>query len=78
MVVNTLLLALGANQAGAWGPPDQTLVRARHELACAGVRSSLHPIFTTLCRWGLAGNRPTAMPCSCPPHPWALRHCCGS
>jgi len=38
MVVNTLLLALGANQAGAWGPPDQTLVRARHELACAGVR----------------------------------------
>jgi len=38
MVVNTLLLALGANQAGAWGPPDQTLARARHELACAGVR----------------------------------------
>jgi 2-amino-4-hydroxy-6-hydroxymethyldihydropteridine diphosphokinase len=38
MVVDTLLLALGANQAGAWGPPDQTLVRARQELACAGVR----------------------------------------
>lgn len=38
MVVKTLLLALGANQAGAWGPPDQTLARARRELACAGVR----------------------------------------
>src|SRR5215470_8574697 len=38
MVVDTLLLALGANQAGAWGPPDKTLARARHELACAGVR----------------------------------------
>lgn len=38
MVVHTLLLALGANQAGAWGPPDQTLARAQHELACAGVR----------------------------------------
>ena len=38
MVVNTLLLALGANQAGTWGRPDQTLARARHELACAGVR----------------------------------------
>jgi 2-amino-4-hydroxy-6-hydroxymethyldihydropteridine diphosphokinase len=38
MVVHTLLLALGANQAGAWGPPDQTLARARHELARAGVR----------------------------------------
>jgi len=39
MVVHTLLLALGANQAGAWGPPEQTLARARHELAGAGVRT---------------------------------------
>src|SRR5262252_1299519 len=38
MVVHTLFLALGANQAGAWGPPDQTLARAWQELACAGVR----------------------------------------
>ena len=38
MVVDTLLLALGANQAGGWGPPDKTLARARLELAGAGVR----------------------------------------
>jgi 2-amino-4-hydroxy-6-hydroxymethyldihydropteridine diphosphokinase len=38
MVVHTLLLGLGANQAGTWGAPDQTLARARQELACAGVR----------------------------------------
>jgi 2-amino-4-hydroxy-6-hydroxymethyldihydropteridine diphosphokinase len=38
MVVDTLLLALGANQAGAWGPPNETLARARRELSCAGVR----------------------------------------
>ena len=38
MVVQTLLLALGANRAGAWGPPAKTLERARRELSGAGLR----------------------------------------
>jgi 2-amino-4-hydroxy-6-hydroxymethyldihydropteridine diphosphokinase len=49
MVVDTLLLAFGANQAGAWGPPDKTLARARRELACAGVRIlAASPLYDTL------------------------------
>jgi 2-amino-4-hydroxy-6-hydroxymethyldihydropteridine diphosphokinase len=36
--VNTLLLALGANMPGPWGSPRDTLVRAQHELAQAGLR----------------------------------------
>ena len=49
MGVHTLLLALGANRAGAWGAPDKTLDRARRELSCAGVRilASSH-IYDTL------------------------------
>ena len=38
MGVNTLLLALGANLAGPWGSPSETLRRARRELSCAGLR----------------------------------------
>src|SRR5262249_1565359 len=38
MVVQILLLALGANRAGAWGSPEETLVRARRELVGAGLR----------------------------------------
>jgi 2-amino-4-hydroxy-6-hydroxymethyldihydropteridine diphosphokinase len=38
MRVNTLLLALGANLAGPWGSPSETLRRARRELSCAGLR----------------------------------------
>jgi 2-amino-4-hydroxy-6-hydroxymethyldihydropteridine diphosphokinase len=38
MAVNTLLLALGANLAGTWGSPGETLRRARRELSCAGLR----------------------------------------
>jgi 2-amino-4-hydroxy-6-hydroxymethyldihydropteridine diphosphokinase len=38
MVVQTLLLALGANRAGAWGSPEETLERARCELVGAGLR----------------------------------------
>jgi 2-amino-4-hydroxy-6-hydroxymethyldihydropteridine diphosphokinase len=37
MVVHRLLLALGANRAGAWGRPEQTFARARAELSRAGV-----------------------------------------
>ena len=49
MGVHTLLLALGANQAGAWGPPGETLERARRELCCAGVRIlASSPIYHTL------------------------------
>ena len=38
MRVNTLLLALGANLAGPWGSPIETLRRAQRELSCAGLR----------------------------------------
>ena len=38
MRVNSLLLALGANLAGPWGSPDETLRRAQRELSCAGLR----------------------------------------
>jgi 2-amino-4-hydroxy-6-hydroxymethyldihydropteridine diphosphokinase len=38
MRVHTLLLALGANLAGPWGPPNETLRRAQRELSCAGLR----------------------------------------
>jgi 2-amino-4-hydroxy-6-hydroxymethyldihydropteridine diphosphokinase len=38
MRVNTLLLALGANLAGPWGSPNETLRRAQRELSCAGLR----------------------------------------
>jgi 2-amino-4-hydroxy-6-hydroxymethyldihydropteridine diphosphokinase len=37
--VSTFLLALGANVAGKWGSPCETLLRARRELACRGVRT---------------------------------------
>ena len=37
MTVNTLLLALGANLAGPWGSPRETLDRARRELSRAGL-----------------------------------------
>jgi 2-amino-4-hydroxy-6-hydroxymethyldihydropteridine diphosphokinase len=37
--VNTFLLALGANVAGVWGSPCETLLRARRELECRGVRT---------------------------------------
>lgn len=49
MAMNTLLLALGGNLAGPWGPPGATLGRARDELAAAGlhiVRSS--GVYSTL------------------------------
>lgn len=36
--MNTLLLALGGNLPGPWGPPLATLGRAREELAAAGLR----------------------------------------
>src|SRR5262245_6703287 len=49
MGVHTLLLALGANQAGAWGPPGEALQRARAELSHAGVRVlASSPIYDTL------------------------------
>src|SRR5262245_54102188 len=38
MRVHTLLLALGANLAGSWGSPGETLRRAQRELSCAGLR----------------------------------------
>jgi 2-amino-4-hydroxy-6-hydroxymethyldihydropteridine diphosphokinase len=38
MRVSTLLLALGANLAGPWGSPSQTLRRTQRELTCAGLR----------------------------------------
>jgi 2-amino-4-hydroxy-6-hydroxymethyldihydropteridine diphosphokinase len=37
--VNTFLLALGANVPGVWGSPGETLLRARRELECRGVRT---------------------------------------
>jgi 2-amino-4-hydroxy-6-hydroxymethyldihydropteridine diphosphokinase len=37
MGVNTVLVALGANLAGPWGCPRETLRRAQRELARAGV-----------------------------------------
>ena len=37
--MNTFLLALGANVAGVWGSPRETLLRARCELECQGVRT---------------------------------------
>jgi 2-amino-4-hydroxy-6-hydroxymethyldihydropteridine diphosphokinase len=37
MRVHTLLLALGANLAGPWGSPNETLRRALRELSCAGL-----------------------------------------
>ena len=37
MGVNTLLLALGANLAGPWGTPVETLRRARRELSRTGL-----------------------------------------
>jgi 2-amino-4-hydroxy-6-hydroxymethyldihydropteridine diphosphokinase len=38
MRVDTLLLALGANLAGPWGAPNETLRRARRKLSCSGLR----------------------------------------
>jgi 2-amino-4-hydroxy-6-hydroxymethyldihydropteridine diphosphokinase len=38
MGMRFLLLGLGANLAGAWGPPRETLRRARQELSRAGMR----------------------------------------
>jgi 2-amino-4-hydroxy-6-hydroxymethyldihydropteridine diphosphokinase len=37
MRVYSLLLALGANLAGPWGSPNETLRRAQRELSCAGL-----------------------------------------
>jgi len=49
MGVHTLLLALGANQAGAWGAPGESLLRAQRELSHAGVRVlASSPIYDTL------------------------------
>jgi len=36
--VSTLLLAFGANLAGSWGPPAETLRQARCELSAAGIK----------------------------------------
>jgi len=47
--VNTFLLALGANLAGVWGSPCETLLRACRELESSGVRTlRASRIYTTL------------------------------
>lgn len=49
MAVNNLLLALGANLRGAWGPPCETLRRAERELSRAGLRTlAVSRIYDTL------------------------------